>query len=219
MEVVLENPYILIHEKKISSMKDLVPVLEQVAQHGQAAADHRRGRRGRGAGHAGGQQAARHAAGRGRQGPRLRRSPQGHAGGHRHPHRRPAPSSRTSAIKLENVTLADLGRAKKIIIDKDNTTIIEGAGGQNAIKGRIEQIRTQIEKTTRDYDREKLEERLAKLAGGVADDQRRRRDRDRDEGEEGPRRGRPARDPGGRRRRHPARRRRGPAPCQQASTP
>ena len=70
--------------------------------------------------------------------------------------------------KLENVTLADLGRAKKIVIDKDNTTIIEGAGKSTEIKGRIEQIRREIENTTSDYDREKLEERLAKLAGGVA---------------------------------------------------
>src|SRR6185436_13795722 len=69
---------------------------------------------------------------------------------------------------LENLTLADLGRAKKVIVDKDNTTIIEGAGKSNDIKGRIEQIRREIENTTSDYDREKLEERLAKLAGGVA---------------------------------------------------
>ena len=71
-------------------------------------------------------------------------------------------------IKLENVGLADLGRAKKIVIDKDNTTIIEGAGKSAEIKGRIEQLRREIENTTSDYDREKLEERLAKLAGGVA---------------------------------------------------
>jgi len=70
--------------------------------------------------------------------------------------------------KLENVTLADLGRAKKVVVDKDNTTIIEGAGKSAEIKGRIEQLRREIEKTTSDYDREKLEERLAKLAGGVA---------------------------------------------------
>ena len=70
--------------------------------------------------------------------------------------------------KLENITLAELGRAKKIVIDKDNTTIIEGAGKSADIKGRIEQIRREIENTTSDYDREKLEERLAKLAGGVA---------------------------------------------------
>ncbi len=88
MEVVLENPVILIHEKKISSMKDLLPVLEQVARLGQPAADHRRGRRRRGAGDAGGQQAARHAARRRRQGARLRRPPQGHARGHRDPDRR-----------------------------------------------------------------------------------------------------------------------------------
>jgi len=71
-------------------------------------------------------------------------------------------------IKLENVTVKDLGRAKRVIIDKDNTTVVEGAGKKSAIEGRITQIRTQIEDTTSDYDREKLQERLAKLAGGVA---------------------------------------------------
>jgi chaperonin GroEL len=71
-------------------------------------------------------------------------------------------------LKLENVTLKDLGRAKKVVIDKDNTTVIEGAGSKKAIEGRCQEIRNQIEKTTSDYDREKLEERLAKLAGGVA---------------------------------------------------
>ena len=71
-------------------------------------------------------------------------------------------------IKLENVKLEDLGKAKKITIDKDNTTIVEGAGSQKAIEGRVKQIRAQIEETTSDYDREKLQERLAKLAGGVA---------------------------------------------------
>src|SRR5207249_2248262 len=71
-------------------------------------------------------------------------------------------------IKLENVKLEDLGRAKKVVIDKDNTTVIEGSGKKNAIEGRIKQMRVQIEDTTSDYDREKLQERLAKLAGGVA---------------------------------------------------
>ena len=89
MEAVLDDAYILIHDKKISAMKDLLPVLEKVAQSGQAAAHHRRGRRGRGARHAGRQQAPRHAQGRGRQGAGLRRPPQGDARGHRRPHRRP----------------------------------------------------------------------------------------------------------------------------------
>src|SRR5262249_56781773 len=71
-------------------------------------------------------------------------------------------------IKLENVQLEDLGRAKKIVVDKDNTTIVEGAGKAQAIEGRVKQIRTQIDDTTSDYDREKLQERLAKLVGGVA---------------------------------------------------
>src|SRR5213079_1956142 len=71
-------------------------------------------------------------------------------------------------IKLENIKLDDLGKAKKVVVDKDNTTIVEGAGKQNAIEARIKQIRAQIDETTSDYDREKLQERLAKLAGGVA---------------------------------------------------
>src|SRR2546422_7400328 len=71
-------------------------------------------------------------------------------------------------IKLENIKLDDLGKAKKVVVDKDNTTIVEGAGKPSAIEGRIKQIRTQIDETTSDYDREKLQERLAKLAGGVA---------------------------------------------------
>jgi chaperonin GroEL len=73
-----------------------------------------------------------------------------------------------TGIKLEKLSLEDLGRAKRVTVDKDNTTIIDGAGGQNAVQGRIKQLRTQIEETTSDYDREKLQERLARLAGGVA---------------------------------------------------
>ena len=108
-------------------------------------------------------------------------------------------------IKLENVELAQLGRAKKVRIDKENCTIIEGIGDEKAIKGRIAALKSEIDNTTSDYDKEKLQERLAKLAGGRGPDQRRGRHRSRHEGEEGPRRGRPARLPGRRRRRHPAR--------------
>ena len=111
-------------------------------------------------------------------------------------------------IKLENIKLEDLGKAKKIVVDKDNTTIVEGAGKTAAIEGRIKQIRAQIEETTSDYDREKLQERLAKLAGGVAVIKVGRGHRDRHEGEEGPRGGRAQRDPRGRRGGHRARRRR-----------
>ena len=78
------------------------------------------------------------------------------------------PSPKTSASSFENLTLEDLGSAKKVTIDKDNTTIIEGAGDRKAIEGRVKQLRTQIEDVTSDYDREKLQERLAKLVGGVA---------------------------------------------------
>ena len=91
-------------------------------------------------------------------------------------------------VKLENVQLNQLGRAKRIIVDKDNTTLIDGAGKRTDIEGRIKQIRAQIEETTSDYDREKLQERLAKLVGGVAVIQGWRGDRSRDEREEGSRR-------------------------------
>ena len=114
-------------------------------------------------------------------------------------------------IKLENLTLEHLGRAKKITVDKDATTIVEGAGKKADIKSRIDQLRDQIEKTDSDYDREKFQERLAKLTGGVAVISVGAEHRGRDEAEEGPRRGRPARHPCGGRGRHPARRRRGPA--------
>ena len=137
-------------------------------QRRQAAVDRRRRHRRRSPGHAGHQQAPRHVQRLCREGPRLRRSPQGHARRHRHPHRRPGRSSKTSASSSKASALTDLGRAKKVIVDKDNTTIIEGAGKSADIKGRIDQIRREIENTTSDYDREKLEERLAKLAGGVA---------------------------------------------------
>ncbi|GIW73932.1 MAG: hypothetical protein KatS3mg103_0454 [Phycisphaerales bacterium] len=161
-------PDVLIHEKKISNCQDLVPLLEQGRQSGKPPADHRRGRGQRGPGDAGGQQAPRRAEGRGRQGPGLRRSPQGHARGHRHPHRRDGGHARTWACSSRSSSCSDLGRAKKVVIDKDTTTIIEGAGKSATSRRRIEQIRHQIETATSDYDREKLEERLAKLAGGVA---------------------------------------------------
>ena len=208
MEAVLDDAYILIHEKKISNMKDLLPVLEQVAQAGQAAPHHRRGRRRRGARHAGRQQAPRHAPGLRRQGAGLRRSPQGDAEGHRRPHRRPGRSPRTSASSSRTLTLKDLGRAKRITVDKDNTTIVEGAGKKADIEARVKQIRAQIEDTT-----SRLRPREAPGAPRQARRRRRghqgrRGDRDRDEGEEGPRRGRAARDPRGRRRGHRPRRRR-----------
>ena len=133
-----------------------------------AAAHHRGGHRGRSAGDARRQQAARHAAGRRGEGAGLRRSPQGDARGHRDPHRRHARSPRTSASSSRTIKIEDLGTAKKVTIDKDNTTIVEGGGDVEAIEGRVKQIRAQVEDTTSDYDREKLQERLAKLVGGVA---------------------------------------------------
>ena len=177
-----------------------------------AAADHRRGRRGRGPGDAGGQQAPRHPERVRRQGPRLRRPPQGHAGGHRHPDRRQAdhqgPGHRAGRAS-PSPTSARPRRSPSTTTTRRSS---KAPAASTAIQGRIEQIRSEIETTTSDYDREKLQERLAKLAGGVAQINVGAATESRDEGEEGPHRGRPARDPRGHRGRHRPRRRRGPGP-------
>ena len=168
MEAVLDDPLVLLTDKKISNIQEIIPVLEQVIQAGKKLLIMAEDVEGEALSTLAGQQAPRHPQRAVREGPRLRRPPQGDAPGHRHILTGATVISSDYGLELHDTTIEQLGSARQVKAGKETTIIVDGGGDSAAIKERTQMIRNEYERSTSEYDREKLQERLARLAGGVA---------------------------------------------------